>query len=127
MENKIETFRELLLIKLKVPSKELKQRLSNKQLKINNNPISKLEIEINFDPNEDLVDLGTFLTTLTNDTLRNLNLAKSVGIDFKDFFGEHDFENTRGDSPAYMLQFREFILLTISKNEFFVFKRNKTI
>lgn len=115
----IETFRELLLEH--IPSKEIKQRMSNKQIKINNEVIKNFEVEMNLDYN-DVIDLGTFHTTLDMNVLNKINLGKSVGIDFKDFFGVHDYQNTNGDSPKYLHVFRDYTLLTISKNEHFVLK-----
>lgn len=119
VEAEIPTFRELLLSLM--PSKEIKQRFANKQIKINNIPIKNLDIDLEFKTNWS-VDLGTFLAMDVID-IDKLIPCKRIGIDFKDFFGEHDFEGTTGNSPVYLRPLRKYTLLSISKTEHFVFKR----
>lgn len=113
------TIKELILTF--IPSKEIKQRISNKQIKLNNIPITDMTIEVDFNTSK-FDELGCFLVKEIV-PLGKILKFKNLGFDFKDFFGEHDFENTSGDSPVYLRPLRDYILLTLSKTEMYVFKK----
>jgi hypothetical protein len=90
-----------------IPSNEIKSRVKNKQIKINNDIIDNINIEIDIIPDYYL-DLADFV-------YYNIEFLKNI-----EYFG---IENLIGsDTNIEKYQFlTEYYLLTISKKEKFVF------
>lgn len=107
------------------PSKEIKQRMNNGQLKINNEVIKSFDVEVNiaFDwETHKLVDVADFLMD-SGLNLTQLARMKAVGIDIFDFFG-----SPKEDGPTNIDKFRflqNYVLVSISKREHYVFANNE--
>lgn len=102
------TLRDILI--KHIPSKEIKQRLNNKQIKLNNEVVTNTNIELNVENN--FTDLGDFLLS------SELPFVAKI-FDIKDFFGP-------GETNVKSLQFlKNYTLITISKREHFVYKNLK--
>jgi hypothetical protein len=94
-----------------IPSKEIKARLKNKQIKVNNEVVtnSSFDFEISL---EHPIELGDFVFS----NIEKMPKLFRV-IDIKDFFGEED---TNLEGVKFL---SNFILISISKREHFVYKR----
>jgi hypothetical protein len=125
LHKKTQNLRELF--SLFGPSKEIKQRMSNGQLKINNKVIKSFDVEVNIDfdwETHKLVELSDFLMDSGLD-LGQLVKMKAFGIDIMDFFGSP----TLNDGPTNIKKFEfleNYVLVSISKKEHYVFK-NKVV
>lgn len=114
------------LLSLFGPSKEIKQRMNNGQIKVNNIPIKSfdVEVDIRFDwETHELVELSDFLMDSGMNLNQLLNLKKFSGLDILDFFGS----DTIKERPTNIEKFeylREYVLVSISKKEHYVFKNN---
>jgi hypothetical protein len=108
----------LLVEVLHIPSNEVKTRLKNKQVKINNEIVtnSDQEIDVIID---DYQDLGKWLTDHLSDHQGAIRVANTIAPGgFRDFFGP-DPTNV----PSLMF-FTEYTLITVSKREEYVFKHH---
>lgn len=106
------------------PSKEIKQRINNKQIKINNIPINSLEVECNFDyDNVKVMELPEFLIQCGLD-LNQLTSLKHYGdFNIMDFFGSPTLENGPTNIENFIF-LRDFVLLSLSKKEHYVYWNN---
>lgn len=95
-----------------LPSKAIEQRFNNKQLKLNNEIIQNLSIDIDIDDEFNPIDLGTFLV----DHFPKEFLVFGKLFNIRDFFGP-------GDTNIEKLKLlSNFIIITLSKKEEFVLK-----
>lgn len=94
-----------------IPSKEIKARLNNKQVKVNNEPVSSSKIDVDV-IDEAWEELGNFVFRHIDKIPNCFNF-----IDIKDFFGEGE---TNIEAVSFL---SDFTLVSISKIEHFVFKR----
>lgn len=114
------------LLSLFGPSKEIKQRMNNGQIKFNNIPIKSFDVEVDvqFDwETHKLVELSDFLMDSGIDLNQLLNLKKFSGLDILDLFGTE----TINDNPTNIKKFeflKDYVLVSISKKEHYVFKNN---
>lgn len=121
IHKKTQNIREIL--SLFGPSKEMKQRLNNGQIKINNEVIKSFDVEVNIEFNWEthkLVDLPDFLMDSDLD-LKQVALLKSyANLDIFNFFGSPTIfeEKTNINKFAFL---SKFILISISKREHYVF------
>lgn len=109
------------------PSKEIKQRINNGQIKINNRVIKNLDVEVSFDyDNVKQVDLPDFLMD-SGLELNQINQLKVFGdFNIMNFFGSP----TLDEGPTNINKFgflRGFILLSLSKKEHYVYINNELI
>lgn len=96
-----------------IPSNEIKSRFKNKQLKINNEVVTDLNIELNVIGKP--ISLGDFIFNNLN-----TNLAKLLKVvNVRDFFG--DGEETNLNHLKFL---KGYTLITLSKKEEYVFKNN---
>jgi hypothetical protein len=104
------------ICKLFLPAKEVKLRLQNKQIKVNNTVVTNQSYSIEL-INEEYIELGEFLFG------KSSNFDKSLFnvFDFKDFFG---FYPTNVSGFEF---FTNYTLIQISKKEFYVFKHKPPI
>jgi len=109
MDEKIEITNLDSFLKSKIPSKELKTRIKNKQIKLNNEVIETTNIELNVDWKSPM-DLGCFI--FYNITI----LPRFIYFNnIKSFFGDEEKTNIQS------LQFlSNYILISISKKEHIV-------
>lgn len=126
LHKKIQNIRELL--SLFGPSKEIKQRMSNKQIKINNEVITSFDVEVDIDfewETHKLVDAPDFLMDSGLD-LGQLVGMKAYGVDIFDFFGSPTIK----DGPTNIEKFAflsNYVLVSISKREHYVFLNNEVV
>jgi len=104
------------------PSKEIKQRMSNGQIKINNKVVKSFDVECAFDYDAEdvaIVELADFLMDCGLD-LKQLNLLKSyAGLNIMDFFGTPTIQE--GPTNIHKFKFLEkYILISVSKREHYV-------
>lgn len=105
------------------PSKEMKQRLNNGQIKINNQVVKSFDVEYDFDYEfeGEALELADFLCNNGID-LRQLTLLKSyTGLNVIDLFGAPTL--LADDTNIEKFEFlKEYVVLSISKKEHYVFK-----
>lgn len=111
------------------PSKEMKQRLSNGQIKVNNEVVRSFDVEVNillpetadiFGQGPDkIVELAEFLMESGIDLQQLDGLRKAAGLDIKDFFGTQSKDNITNIDKFKFLS--HFVLVSISKKEHYVF------
>jgi len=102
-----------LLLKY-IPSKEIKKRLINRQIKINNEAVTNNKLPIDADINT-AIDLGNFIYNHIDKIPNCFNI-----IDIKDFFGTGETTNIKE------VQFlSDYTLLSFSKKDHVIFKRIK--
>lgn len=110
------------------PSKEIKQRMSNGQLKINNEVIKSfdVEVDIKFDwETHKLVDAPDFLMDSGLD-LGQIVKMKGFGVDILDFFGSPTIK----EDPTNIQKFSflsQYVLVSISKREHYIFPNNEVV
>lgn len=92
-------------------SKDIKQRLSNGQIKVNNTSVSNADMLLNV--KDEYVELPLWII----DNLPLVTKANLICIDFKDLFGTDEPTNIE-----VFKHFEKFTLVSISKREHFVFK-----
>lgn len=106
------------------PSNEIKQRIKNGQIKINNIPIKSLDVEVDFYDEGPSTELPDFLTTC-GINLKQLTLLKGyTGLNICDFFGSPTLEEGPTNIPQFEF-LRGFVLLTLSKREHYVYVNNE--
>jgi hypothetical protein len=126
LHKKTQNLRELL--SLFGPSKEIKQRMSNKQIKINNEVITSFDVEVDIKFNwetHQLVEAPEFLMDSGLD-LSQLAGMKSYGISILDFFGSPTIK----EDPTNIEKFAfltNYVLVTISKREHYIFPNNEVV
>lgn len=118
--------RELLLTM--IPSKEIKQRLSNGQIKINNEVVKHFDVECDFDMSE-YQELGCFLSRSNIDTQRiskllSYTLNGERLFNLRDFFGSPQLLDGPTNVPCFK-PLQNYVILSISKKEDFIFKNNE--
>jgi hypothetical protein len=98
-----------------IPSNEIKTRVANKQIKINNVVLTSDKLHYQLDVSKGYSYLGEFIVDkkISGEKFFLFN-------DIKDFFG--DEEETNIEKFKFI---QEFILLSISKKEHIVFKNLK--
>lgn len=126
LHKKTQNLRELL--SLFGPSKEIKQRMNNKQIKINNEVITSFDVEVDIDFNWEthkLVEAPDFLMDSGLD-LSQLAGMKGYGIDILDFFGSPTIKEdpTNIEKFAFLSQ---YVLVSISKREHYIFPNNEVV
>jgi hypothetical protein len=126
LHKKTQNLRELF--SLFGPSKEIKQRMSNGQLKINNEVIKSFDVEVDIDfewETHKLVDAPDFLMDSGLD-LGQLVGMKAFGVDIFDFFGSPTIKDgpTNIDKFAFL---SNHVLVSISKREHYVFPNNEVV
>lgn len=125
LHKKTQNLRELF--SLFGPSKEIKQRMSNGQLKINNEVIRSFDVEVDIDfdwETHKLVEAPDFLMDSGLD-LSQLVGMKGFGIDILDFFGSPTIKDARTNIEKFAF-LENYVLVSISKREHYVFK-NKIV
>lgn len=114
------------------PSAEMKQRLKNGQIKINNQVIKSFDVEADFDISSQLEDeylpkyeeLPEFIIENVPNLKQLLNRKRYMGLDIMNFFGSPTLKE--GPTNIKQYEFLEgYVLLSISKKEHFVFKNNQ--
>lgn len=101
-----------ILLRHGLKSNEIKARLSNGQIKVNNELVTDSKIEVEVDDDFDPIEIGEFI-------FQNLDLIPHIFrvIDIKSFFGK---ESTTNINAAKFLE--KYILISTSKKEHIVFK-----
>lgn len=111
-----------MLETLKIPSKEIKQRLSNGNIKVNNVKVKSYDVDADIDMSGYL-ELSEFITMNIEFLPKFLILPKYA--DIKDFFGTPTLEEPQ--TNINKLKFlMGFVLISVSKTEHFVFFNNDT-
>lgn len=107
------------------PSNEIKQRLKNGQIKINNVVVKSLDVECNFDyDNVKERELPEFLMDSGLD-LHQLTLLKTyANFNIMDLFGSPTLEEGLTNIEKFKF-LSGYVLLTISKREHYVFVNNE--
>ncbi len=107
------------------PSNEIKQRLKNGQIKINNVPVKSLDVECDFDyDNVKQIDLPDFLMDSGLD-LHQLTVLRTYGdFNIMDLFGSPTLEEGPTNIPQFEF-LRGYVLLSISKREHYVYVNNE--
>lgn len=114
------------LLSLFGPSKEIKQRMNNGQIKFNNIPIKSFDVEVDIDfdwETHKLVELSDFLMDSGMNLNQLLKMKRFIGLDILDFFGSDTIKERPTNIPKFEF-LRDYVLVSISKKEHYVFKNN---
>lgn len=109
------------------PSKEIKQRINNGQIKINNKVVKNLDVEVSFEyDNVKQVDLPDFLVDSGLDLNQLTMLKNYADLNIMDLFGSPTLDE--GLTNINKFKFLSgFILLSLSKKEHYVYTNNDLI
>lgn len=96
-----------------IPSRELKSRIANGQIRINNEVVTNVAIDLNIQ--DGYWTLGDFIYHQLNDDVNKaLQIANTLS-NFRDFFGEPE------TNIKYLKFLSGYTLIKISKKEEYVF------
>lgn len=104
-------------------SKEIKQRLSNGQIKINNKVIKSFDIDSSFEYDMDgkLIELAEFICDNGMDLYQLELMRKFMDLNVMDLFGSTTIHEDATNIDKFTF-LRDYVLVSVSKREHYVFK-----